>query len=131
MLICQNYCNFGSGRSGEYALQIFRLEYILPVEENFMVVLGQFPENLEEAIRQKANAMTLSARSWQFFSNNGDIWTAFRGFLDASRHASDDFQLATHPATISSGSVAAQELSYLISHGFRLDPAGTRILLNK
>ena len=96
-----------------------------------MIILGSFPESLEVAIRQRANAMTLSARSWQFFSNSGDIWISFRAFLDASCHAHNDFRLATHPAAISSGSMTAQELAYLISRGFRIDSTGTRILPSK
>ena len=96
-----------------------------------MVVLGSFPEYLEEANRQGANAMTLSARAWQFFGNNGDQWTTFRAFLEASRRRRGDIRLATHPAAISSGSMAAQELAHLISHGFRLDSTGTRLLPGK
>jgi hypothetical protein len=96
-----------------------------------MIVLGSFPEYLEEANRLGANAMTLSARSWQFFGNNGEQWTTFRSFLDASRHAHNDIRLATNPAAISSGSIAAQELAHLISHGFRLDSTGTSLLREK
>jgi hypothetical protein len=93
-----------------------------------MIVLGSFPEYLEEASRRGANALTLTARVWQFLGNNGDQWTTFKSFLDASRHTNQEILLVTNPATISSGSMGARELAHLLDQGFRLDSTGNRVV---
>lgn len=92
-----------------------------------MIVLGSFPEYLEEASRQGANALAVPAKLWQFLENYGDQWTTNRSFLDATIRFHDEILLATNPASISSGSLTMQELTYLRRHGFHLDPTGTRL----
>jgi len=96
-----------------------------------MIILGSFPESLEEALRRGANTLTLTARMWEFLGNNGDQFSSSRGFLNAGRQTDQEIILATNPATISSGSVVAQELTHLISNGLRLDRTGTRVLRMK
>jgi hypothetical protein len=96
-----------------------------------VIVLGAFPEYLEEAIRREADALAVSARVWRFLEKNGEQWTTCRSYLNASRHVNQEILLATNPAAISSGSMLAQELAYLLQHGFRLDFTGTKILRMK
>jgi hypothetical protein len=93
-----------------------------------MIVLGAFPEYLEEAIRREAGALAISARVWRFFEKSGAHWTMCQSYLDASRRVNQEILLATNPAAISSGSILAQEVAYLLQHGFRLDSTGTRFL---
>lgn len=93
-----------------------------------MIVVGAFPEYLEEAIRREADALAISARMWRFFEKNGEQWTTCRSYLNASRQVNQEILLATNPAAISSGSILAQEVAHLLQHGFRLDSTGTKFL---
>lgn len=93
-----------------------------------MVVLGAFPEYLEEASRRGGGFFAPSARAWRFFVNTGDHWTMCESYLNASRRAGQEFLLATNPATISLSSIVMMELTHLLQHGFRLGPDGDKLL---
>jgi hypothetical protein len=96
-----------------------------------MIVLGSFPEYLEEAGRRGANALTVTARMWQFFANTGEQWTVSQSFLDEILRSKQEILLVTNPAAVSTGSTTMQELTHFIRHGFYLDPSGTRLLHTK
>jgi hypothetical protein len=96
-----------------------------------VIVLGAFPEYLEEASRRGANAFAPSARVWRAFADTGGQWTMCRSYLNANRHVHQEFLLATNPAAISEASTTMLELKYMLHHGFRLDSNGTRLVAVK
>jgi RHS repeat-associated protein len=93
-----------------------------------ITVLGKFPDYLTLADELGAKRFNIPTSVWNRMST-AEQWTANRTFLDRAIARGDEIVLSNPVRNINEVSGAfRQELDYLITHGFRLSPDGTRLV---
>jgi RHS repeat-associated protein len=92
-------------------------------------VLGRFPAYIDKAQELGANALSIGKNAWNFLESTGETWTANRAFLDQAISRGDEFILASPPEGAQSWTYYGQELQYLRSQGYVVDPAASRLVI--
>jgi hypothetical protein len=92
-------------------------------------VLGRFPAYVDRAQELGANYLSIGQNAWNFLENTGETWTANKAFLDQAISKGDDFILASPPEGVPSWTYYGQELQYLKSQGYVVDPSASKLVI--
>ncbi|MCK5600802.1 RHS repeat-associated core domain-containing protein, partial [Candidatus Pacearchaeota archaeon] len=115
-------------KGAEYkpTLEEIRTEVASPREGN--IVLGKYPDYINKAIALRARRFSIPTEIWNKMSK-AEQWVANQKFLDRAIALGDNIILSNPVKNLNEVTgVFRQELNYLISKGFRLNSAGTKMI---
>ena len=92
------------------------------------VVIGEFPDYVLKAQEIGAGYFDVGNWAYQFLTGMDEAWSVNQAFLQDAIAKGAEFVLATPIGDMSANGVFVQEVGYILSQGYVLNAAGTKLI---